>query len=396
MRRIVSKHASLVRVRVRKVRLAGSAGPHSRPDGSGAIQDSRRGAQSSTLVSPRMRVSSSTGSRSRAPISTSRWPPLAFAHVHSSHGQRSRAPAALEVAAPPSAHVCSSPGSRSPRPLEHLEVAALRRVRASPRSTGSRSRAPPNTSGGRPTPPTRRPLVPGSRFARISDTSRWPPRAATRTSRPRAVVLARPSAPGAPFAAHMRPVPSSRSRAPFSTEVATLRSVRARPLVHGKILRTNAFNSSGSPRRSCSAEELVDSRPRRRRRERAQVSALGGKPTIQPSSSFIFRPVASTASRIPCSRREAPRGPRSRAGVFQQARRRHRREGPGTHRACASRSAFAARSLDAARGSATIACCAACSARRCAAGRSEICDSKCRFLGRYENRTASPHQSAGG
>ena len=67
-----------------------------------------------------------------------------------------------------------------------------------------------------------------------------------------------------------------------------------------------------------------------------------------------------------CSPREAPRGPRDRAGAFRQARRRHRREGPGRRRPPAQRGpafACARASRRPSAASLTMAAGAACTAR---------------------------------
>ena len=175
-------------------------------------------------------------------------------------GSRSRAPT-------------SAPRGGRPPPLPST----------SPRPTGSRSRAPISAPrGGRPSPPTRTSPRPTGIFSRAHfSTSRWSPSAANAHVH---------SSHGQPFSrAHC-----STSRWPPCAAAQHVRSC------HGKFsARRSAFNASRSPIRAAAAQRRrsSDSRPLRRR----HLSVLRYPRQAAPysSNSSTFRPVASTASRMP-------------------------------------------------------------------------------------------------
>ena len=93
----------------------------------------------------------------------------------------------------------------------------------------------------------------------------------------------------------------SRSRAPISASRGgrPSRRVRARPPVPGKFSARNAFNASRSP--SSPLRRRGDARRQSRPRRRRHLSVLTYPRSAASSSSnsSIFRPVASTASRMP-------------------------------------------------------------------------------------------------
>ena len=290
---------------------------------------------------------------SRAHFSTSRWPRSAAhrAHVSSSHGQPFARAHFSTSRWPPLTATCARPSStRLPRAHE---PSARRARRAAPRAPTSAPR------GGRPPPPTRTSLVPRAvvlarplqhlevaalrrRLARL-----LVPRAVVlarplqhlevaspRASRarllvPRAVVLARPlqrlevaarrrgahvhSSHGQSFRA-----PTSAPRGPPTPQPPRARLQRPRWRV-GNSPRGAKFlnpNASRSPTLAAAAHRRrsSDSRPRRRR----HLSVL----TLRaPRHPLPRTPPPSARSRPPrraclCSPREAPRGPRGREGVF--------------------------------------------------------------------------------
>ena len=136
------------------------------------------------------------------------------------------------------AHVSSSHGQPFSRPLQHLEVAALRRVRA--RLLVPRAAARATTSahqGGQIPPPQSTSTRPtGSRFRAHCSTSRWPPSAAS---------------------AHVSSSHGQSFRAPFQhLEVAAPRRARARSS-HGQSFARAHFSTSRWPPRRERARVLV-------------------------------------------------------------------------------------------------------------------------------------------
>ena len=169
------------------------------------------------------------------------------------------------------------------RPLQHLEVVALRRFPA-------------------------RLLVPRAVVrARHFSTSRWPPLAAyAPSSSPRTCILARPlqhlevAAIRRERARPLVPRAAVLARPLQHVEVAALRRGPACPLVPRKFsARRGAFSASRSPIRAAARQRRrsSDSRPRRRRPR--GVLRYPRRAASYSLNSSTFRPVASTASRMP-------------------------------------------------------------------------------------------------
>jgi len=239
---------------------------------------------------------------SRAHFSTSRWPPRReiATHVHSSHGQRSRAPTVSTSRWPPSAayaHVLLVPRAAVlARPLQHLEVAALAAYAHVALSTGSRSRAPTSAPrGGRPRAPRARARLPVPRAAVLARPLQRLEVAALRRVRarqlvPRAAVLARPLQDlevAALRRAQARPrVPRAvRSRAPTSAPRGgrpTPRSCTCTSLSHGQPFSRAHFSTSRWPPspRTCTCTCPTGSRCRA-----PTAGPRGGRPSPRRSTS---------------------------------------------------------------------------------------------------------------
>ena len=242
-----------------------------------------------------------TGSRSRAPTSAPRGgrPPPRSRTSTRPTGSRSRAPTSASRGgrAPPRSRTCTRPtGSRSRAP-----TSAPRGGRPPPpshvasRPTGSRSRAPTSAPrGGRPRRGRARPLVPRAAvrarpLQHLEVAALRRPRA--RQLVPRAAVLARP----------LQHLEVAARRRPRARQLVPRAVVLARPLQHLEL----------SALRRCAAQApLVIRTPR----VCLSFSKLRypRRAACQSGTTFISRPVASTASRIlRLTARSRPRSPGS-------------------------------------------------------------------------------------
>ena len=180
------------------------------------------------------------------PLQFSSWPPCAAAqHVSSFHGQpfsRAHCSTSRWPRHAASLHVRSSHGQPRARPLERLEVAALRRA------------AHVSSFHGQP--------FPRAHFS----TSRWPPSAASRARLlvPRAVVLARPFQ-------HL--------------EVAALRSERARQRIPGATFRASPPQKLEASPPSAAPAQVLSSKTHPF--SRATSAPRGGRTLPRSSTSAV-------------------------------------------------------------------------------------------------------------